>query len=316
MMRELRPFRRFRPYRRFRNYRDTAVPPLAHMAMQHFTTPERIACKWCGSTDTMKYGIRRGVQEYICNGCHRKFTARNTPKHMRFTVEQIGAALGMFYTGLSLADITRQMEDRNRNSPDPSTVYRWIMRYTKEVIATTGALRPRVSKVWVVDETVVAVNKHNLWLFDAIDERTRFLLGTSLVTNRTAGAAASFFRAVYDRTGATPDTILTDGLKSYFLGISAVYDRHETRHIVTKPFDADVNTNLIERFHGTLKERLKVMRGLKTQRTAQLILDGFVIDYNFFRPHMALGNATPAEVAGIDTGPQNWTDVVKASATK
>ena len=40
-------------------------PTLARLAEHHFTTPEPIRCKWCGSTDVMKYGSRKGIQEYI-----------------------------------------------------------------------------------------------------------------------------------------------------------------------------------------------------------------------------------------------------------
>ena len=42
--------------------------------------------------------------------------------------------------------------------------------------------------------------------------------------------------------------------------------------------------------------------------------DGWVIDYNFFRPHKALGGKTPASVAKIDVPLASWADVVKASA--
>lgn len=63
--------------------------------------------------------------------------------------------------------------------------------------------------------------------------------------------------------------------------------------------------------YGTLKDRTKVLRGFKTIETAELILDGFLIHYNFFRPHMTLHNKTPAEVAGIRTPYKTWTDLVR-----
>jgi transposase InsO family protein len=63
----------------------------------------------------------------------------------------------------------------------------------------------------------------------------------------------------------------------------------DTQHLQSKGFAIKPNTNLIERFHGTLKSRTKVMRGLKSPETALLILDGWLVYYNFFRPHEALG---------------------------
>jgi len=73
------------------------------------------------------------------------------------------------------------------------------------------------------------------------------------------------------------------------------------------------NTNLIERFQGILKSRTKVMRGLKTPETALVILDGWLVYYNFFRPHEGLDNKTPAEKAGLNISLKDWLDVVKAS---
>lgn len=47
-----------------------------------------------------------------------------------------------------------------------------------------------------------------------------------------------------------------------------------------------------------MREREKVMRGLKTEDT--MIIEGFRVHYNFARPHESLNGQTPAEAAGID----------------
>ena len=45
---------------------------------------------------------------------------------------------------------------------------------------------------------------------------------------------------------------------------------------------------MIERFHNTIKERAKSTRWFKSDDGAENWLDGFVIQHNFLRPHMAL----------------------------
>lgn len=75
-----------------------------------------------------------------------------------------------------------------------------------------------------------------------------------------------------------------------------------TEYIRLFEFEDKVNQNLIERFHGTTRERNKVMRALDTDESAPTFVDGFRIYYNFLRPYMALENKTPAEVAGLDLG--------------
>jgi putative transposase len=61
-----------------------------------------------------------------------------------------------------------------------------------------------------------------------------------------------------------------------------------------------IQPNVIERFQGTLKDRTKVMRGFKKPATAQHILEGWLVYYNYLRPHESLNDATPAQVAGIE----------------
>jgi transposase-like protein len=80
---------------------------------------------------------------------------------------------------------------------------------------------------------------------------------------------------------------------------------------VAQGLTAEINTNLIERFHSTLKERYKVMRGLKTMESAWIVLNGFVANYNFFRPHMTLNNTTPAQAAGIKLPFNDWEGFIR-----
>lgn len=110
------------------------------------------------------------------------------------------------------------------------------------------------------------------------------------------------------RAGKTPKVVLTDKLAAYIDGIEQEFGA-DAKHIQSKPFTVKDSTNLIERFHGTLKARTKVMRGLKEIETAKLFTDGWLVHYNFFRPHETLGK-TPAEAAGITFAFKNWLGVV------
>ena len=199
---------------------------------------------------------------------------------------------------------------------NPATVYRWVIRYTKEAIELFEHVRPNVSPTRVADETVVRVAGKKVWFWDCIDYGTRYLLGAHLSVRRGMTDASKIFQKIQAHTDVEPKTILTDGLNSYIKGIQGVFGYPKPiQHIRTRPFGPEINTNLIERFHGTLKARYKVMRGLKTMESAALLLEGFTVHYNFFRPHMTLENQTPAQAAGIDMGCASWVNVVKGSCT-
>ena len=282
----------------------------ASLSDHHFTIPEPITCKWCGSTDIKKYGVRDGVQEYLCLKCNRKFIEKDAPYKKQTPSQQIGASLDMFYDGLSFADVARHLE-RNYNNPvNESTVYRWVMSYTAKAIAAFGPLKPQVSDTWIVDETVVKIEGGNLWFWDIIDEETRFLIASHLSRSRTITDVIKLMERAKKKTGSKPHFILSDGMNAYIDGIERVFGA-DSHHIQIKGITAEINTNLIERFHGTLKERVKVIRGFKTPETALTILDGFLVHYNYFRPHMSLENQTPAEVANIKIPYKTWTDFVR-----
>ncbi len=53
-----------------------------------------------------------------------------------------------------------------------------------------------------------------------------------------------------------------------------------------------------QQYHGTLKQRTKVMRGMHNKDTAQAQTDGFNIYYNYIREHSTL-KTTPAEKANV-----------------
>src|SRR5207249_4055014 len=72
------------------------------------------------------------------------------------------------------------------------------------------------------------------------------------------------------------------------------------------------NNNRIERMNGTLRERVKVQRGWKTENTP--LAEGNRIQYNFVKPHMALEGKTPAQAAGLEA--RGWKELLKLATTK
>jgi len=54
----------------------------------------------------------------------------------------------------------------------------------------------------------------------------------------------------------------------------------------------------MERLHGTIRKREKVMRGMQTKETSQKIIEAMRIHYNYLRVHSTI-KKTPAEKAGI-----------------
>jgi transposase-like protein len=87
-----------------------------------------------------------------------------------------------------------------------------------------------------------------------------------------------------------------------------------TEHVRIPNIRDRSNNNMVERLHGTIRQRNKVMRGLDDMETAQTMMDGLRIYYNFLRPHSALEGRTPAEKAKLETESQTWHSLIKKAS--
>jgi len=275
----------------------------------------KVICKNCGSNATVKFGSYKGVPRYWCKSCKRKFKADNALFHMKVSHEHISSALSMYYAGMSISDISSHLKQEHDYYPPKSVVYQWITKYTEAAIKQFKDYHPQVGDTWVADETVLKVGGHKVWLYDIIDERTRFLLASRLALTRTTHDAEMLMREAAKTAGKKPKGIITDKNYSYLDGIELTFGG-DTEHITSKGFTIKPNTNLIERWHGTLKERTKVMRGLKDVDSAIEFTDGFLVHYNYFRPHETLKGKTPAEAAKVDYPIKNWGELSRIPVSK
>ena len=108
--------------------------------------------------------------------------------------------------------------------------------------------------------------------------------------------------------------LITDGLKAYNDACKFEYwtPKMETRtvHIRHISLKGEHHNNMIERLNGQIRDRQKVIRGLKKPDTP--ILAGYQIYHNYVRPHMGLEGRTPAEAAGIKVeGTDKWLTLIQ-----
>ena len=198
--------------------------------------------------------------------------------------------------------------------PGHSAIYRWIDKYSKKAVKELDSVPINVGSNWAADETVLRLKEGERgskgWLWDILDTRTRFLLATHLSQSRgTKDAQTLMERASKRAGGIAPQSVTTDKLAAYLDGLELAFGA-DTKHIRARTLTSESAKQLIERLHGTLKDRTKIMRSFLRKGTAKTVTDGWRIHYNFFRPHGALGNKTPAKVAGAKSPYKSWLDVV------
>ncbi len=269
-----------------------------------------IKCKYCGSPQVIKFGTRQDIQRYYCKDCERKFVLDTLPK-MKTPMTWIGSALDMYYRGMPLDSIQGHMKLVYGKYFSEAGIYKWIVRFTKEAIKKSKDFKPVVGGKWIGDETAINAGGKKVWFWDIIDAKTRFLLASHISNTRRTEDAQVLVEKAIQRASKVPDTIITDKLGVYIDGISVANDK--IKHIRSKPFTEENHTNFIERFHGTMKERTNVIRNFNNLKTARLLTDGWIIQYNYFKEHESLGNVSPAKRMKIELPFKDWNDIVRTS---
>jgi putative transposase len=272
-----------------------------------------ICCKYCGSSNVIKFGAFNGVQRYWCKNCERKFTGLDTLPKTKTPINEIGSALNMYYGGMPIDAIQTHLQQAYGKYLSQPAIYKWIVRFTKEAIVKARDFKPKVGNVWIADETGVNVGNRNVWFWDIIDTKSRYLLASHISIVRRTEDAQMLIEKAIQRAGKMPTEIITDKLSAYIEGIDLA-SRGRVRHIISRPFTDEDSTNMIERFQGTLKQRTRVIHHFRDLETARLLTEGWLIHYNFFKEHESLGNVSPAKHMKVALPFQDWNDVVRYSS--
>jgi transposase-like protein len=159
------------------------------------------------------------------------------------------------------------------------------------------------------------------WAWNVIDNESRFWLASQITEKREIADARKVLAQASTLSKTRPMAIVTDGLRAYQDAIPKEFFTMKgprTQHVRIPNIRDRSNNNMVERLHGTIRQRNKVMRGLDDMETAQTMMDELRIYYNFMRPHMALDGKTPAQKAKIadNLTPENWLSLIKKASQR
>jgi len=275
---------------------------------------QRIECKYCRSKDIEFYGHSKGIKQYYCNSCHRKFVANGALPGMKTSTDIIAGALNCYYGGMSLYNIVNNIKQQTNKDFTEVGIKNWINRFTETALSKTSGLHPNVGPVWIVNECELDVGD-KVCYWDVIDVNTSFLLATHLTKDRTMDDASQVLGKAVWTAGKDPEIVVTDLLDVYIEGIKNVFG-HAVQHITPNNYESsDLSRRKMKRWNSLTRRRIEILRRLDSPAKSELLLDGFVFDHNYLRPRDDLEGSTPAEKAGIQSPYKNWTDVITKSWT-
>jgi transposase-like protein len=206
----------------------------------------------------------------------------------RFPPEVIVVAVRWYLRfNLSYRDIEELLVERGVEV-DHVTVYRWVQRFTPLLADAARFARHAPGGRWYVDETYVKVNGVWRYVYRAVDQYGQ-VIDVLVSGRRDAAAARRFFRRALSALKVAPTEVITDAAPVYPGVLDELVPQawHHVEPYANNPIEAD---------HSQLKHRLRPMRGLRTDRTAQVIIAGHAFVQNLRRGHYELGiDASPAE---------------------
>jgi len=265
------------------------------------------SCPSCHNKEIIRWGFRYNhttkKRRYMCKSCKRLFVVDDGFSKCKKKREMITACLDLYMNGMSLRKVANHVNQFSDTKLSHMAVMKWLRKYSKTIEPFTRTLPLDLSGDYHADEIFVKCKGKENYFWDMVDAETRFLVATHYSLRRDIDSAKILLNNAKLRADK-PVSITTDGLHAYIKSMKKVwYNKHDSRetkvmHLrITSPHD--YSNNIIERIQGTIRERVKVMRGFHSPQSAELILNLFVIWYNFLRVHQGIG-MTPAEMAGIE----------------
>ncbi len=181
--------------------------------------------------------------------------------------------------GLSFRDVEELLVERGIEV-DHVTIHRWVQRFTPLLIDAARPCRRPVGSRWFVDETYVKVAGKWRYVYRSVDEHGQ-VIDVFVSPRRNIKAARRFSTAVLASHGE-PDEVITDLAQALETAIEELIPDafHNTQRYANNRVECD---------HGRLKSRLRPMRGLKTDRTASVVIRGHAFIQNIRRRHYELG---------------------------
>ncbi len=291
--------------------RRKIVPQDAVGSLTEIPSTELLQCEKCHSDSIVKNGTKhnkRGLtQRYKCKACGYRFIVDYGFERSRASPKAVTAALDLYFKGVSLRKVCDHLKQFYGIPVTHPAVLKWIRKFATVVKPYVDQIvPPHLSGIYHVDEMMVHVRKgenakgHYQWLWNLMDNTTRYWICAKITDSRYTSDASTVFRDAKEKVGL-PTAIVHDGLSSYDRAYNKEFftlKNPRVQNIRSVSVRHEGLNAKVERLNGTMREREKVMRGMDNAESAQQLVEALRINYNFCREHSITGK-TPAEMAGI-----------------
>jgi transposase-like protein len=274
-------------------------------------------CPYCTSSKLVRHGLRHNkygdLQRFTCRSCGKRFSQNFGFERLKANPQSITSAMQLYFTGESLRNVQKLLRLQGVEITH-QTVYNWIKKYVSIMGRYLDQMQPQVSNTWRADELFLKVKGNMKYLYALMDDETRFWIAKEVADTKYHADVHDLFKRGRKVAGKAPFHIITDGAPNFGAGIEAEFYREKKAlalvHERDIRFDGEIHNNKMERMNGEIRDREKVVRGVK--KSSSPLIEGYQIYHNYVRPHLALDGRTPSEAAGIEVqGENKWITLIQ-----
>lgn len=278
--------------------------------MKNFVRNQAIKCKYCQSTAIVKYGTFEGMQRYFCKECRRKFADNDALPKMKTPVWIISLVLDSYYKGMSIGEIQKEIDQRHGAYYAQSSIYNWILRFSKEAVEQGKSFHPKTGDVWCLYITPIKTEKRQSLIYDIFDISSKFLLISRIFENGNKTSLINLIKpasvSIYS-PGQTITLLLPDGVGDLDSTLE-IKNKGTTSKFVLKQADKEIKGQC----NDLLKKRSRLIRSFNNIEVAQILTGAWQVHYNFISGNEKTARIPPAQKMG-GTHFKTWSDIVTQS---
>ena len=123
----------------------------------------KMQCRYCLSDFAKPCGSAKGSKLLRSSECNKRYVENDNLPKMRVNKHSIVTAISLYFDGLSVRKVSKQLENIFGEKVSQVTVWKWVQKYSKLVSENTRTLSPPLGGRWHHDETVIRCDGPNEW---------------------------------------------------------------------------------------------------------------------------------------------------------
>jgi transposase-like protein len=185
---------------------------------------------------------------------------------MRAPADVITSAMQLYFSGESFRNVMRVLKLRGVHVSHVA-VYKWIKKYVTLMQNYVEKIKlSALGNAWRTDELYVKFRGNMKYMYAIMNDKTRFWIAQHVRGTKYTDDARPLFKKAKEVVGKRPNVLISDGAANFNQAFKdEFFARRKPRslHIRHIRLHGDHNNNKTERLNGEVRDREKVMRGLK-----------------------------------------------------